>query len=123
MKAFLFIIFICAPIAYSQVDACGGSSQSPIDIHCASSIIKCPSKKSYNVVWPKAFLNLSSSNDSSITRQLDSQNSWLKFTNETNDYTFKSNLLKFVRPSDHAINGRSYDLELYISYRLDDPAI
>lgn len=51
------------------------------------------------------------------------QNSWIRYSNSTNDYIFKAFQFHFHQPSEHHINGQSYPLEIHLVHVLDNPTI
>jgi carbonic anhydrase len=96
--------------------------QSPIDIPCEQYLMTCPPAKNYQVYWQNPMMQFGASPYEDL-KTFFTNNSWVRFSNETNDYVFKSWQFHFHQPSEHTVNGQSYPLELHLVHKLDSTAI
>lgn len=93
-----------------------GNYQSPVDIPCDQFITSCPPNKNYQIYWQNPLVTFGNSTYEDLKTYF-TDNSWLRFSNETNDYTYKSWQFHFHQPSEHTVNGVSYPLEVHLVHR------
>jgi carbonic anhydrase len=113
------LIVIFFTITFSQLDytdqttwtgSCNvGVRQSPINVPCGQYVNTCPAGKQYQIYWKNPLVAFGNSSFEDL-KTFYSKQSWVKFSNETNDYVYKSLQLHFHTPSEHTINGVQYDL-------------
>jgi carbonic anhydrase len=96
--------------------------QSPIDIPCEQFLTVCPPAKSYQIYWKEPMMQFGASPFEDL-KTFFTNNSWVRFSNETNDYIFKSWQFHLHQNSEHTVNGRSYPLEMHVVHKLDHPTI
>ena len=87
-----------------------GNQQSPIDIPCQDFITACPARKNYQIYWKDPYANFGGSTHEDLKTFFSNQNSWVLYSNETNDYIFTSAQFHLHSPSEHTINGVQYPL-------------
>jgi hypothetical protein len=78
--------------------------QSPIDIPCQQYLNVCPAAKGYQIYWQNPVVQFGASPYEDI-KTFFTNNSWVRYSNETNDYVFKSWQFHFHHPSEHTVNG------------------
>ena len=113
----LLLILVCISVAIAQAPAysyedqaawptmgsCAGSSQSPVDLPCRELVVNCPAKKSYDLFTQDPVVEYTVTSDKDLHRNFETKNSWLRFSNETNDYLYKADHIRWHSPSEHTI--------------------
>jgi carbonic anhydrase len=96
--------------------------QSPIDIPCQQYLNVCPPAKGYQTYWQNPLISFGASPYEDL-KTFFTNSSWVRFSNETNDYIFKSWQFHIHHPSEHTVNGQRFPMEIHLVHTLDSTTV